>query len=106
MIEELEHTADAGIRVTADNLPDFFVEAAWAMLGLILDDKPEFAVRKIELKLKADDIDALLMKFLTESYISCKIDLTIPKKFGLCGYQKNRTHAVSRRFSRSPTTRP
>ena len=66
MIEEIEHTADAGIRVTAGDIHELFHDAAIGMLRLICEDDKSQANQSLEINIKANSIEKLLIKFLSE----------------------------------------
>ncbi len=62
----VEHTADLGIRVTAGNLPDLFIQAAKGMYALLgrLKPGPQRVDKVIELA--APDAECLLHDWLSE----------------------------------------
>jgi SHS2 domain-containing protein len=62
----LDHTGDAGILVRSPDLKELFARAAWGMFSLITDMD---AIRLIDvdyLELKATDLPALMVKWLSE----------------------------------------
>ena len=62
----IEHTADLGIRATAGNLPDLFVQAAKGMYAILGRLKPgPDRVDKV-LELEAPDAESLLHDWLAE----------------------------------------
>jgi len=65
-IEELSHTADLGFRVRARSLPGLFYWAGRALLFAMFEslDAPPRASRT--LRLSADDVETLLVRFLNE----------------------------------------
>jgi SHS2 domain-containing protein len=65
-LEALDHTADAGIVVHADDLQQLFARAAWGMFSVITDVNVVKAAEKIHLAIKASDRHALLVKWLSE----------------------------------------
>jgi SHS2 domain-containing protein len=65
-LEELEHTADTGIIVTAASLKELFARAAWGMFSVIADlpgVEPKVATH---LSVEASDQKALMVKWLSE----------------------------------------
>ena len=68
----LEHTADVGLEITADTLPDVFRTAAAGMFELLLGARQLRAVQRAlasderTLSLHADDVAQLLVDFLRE----------------------------------------
>lgn len=72
-VRALEHTADVGIAVRAESLPQLFERAARGMSALILDEAPEARHRRREpsatersIELDADDVASLLVLWLRE----------------------------------------
>jgi protein archease len=64
--EEIEHTADMGIRAYGRTLDELFVNAAEGMFSLIANLSDVKAVGEVEVRLTADDIPTLLLRWLTE----------------------------------------
>lgn len=64
--EEIEHTADVGIRAYGKTLDELFANAAEGMFSLIADLSNVKPVGEIEVRLTADDIPTLLLRWLTE----------------------------------------
>lgn len=64
--EEIEHTADVGIRAYGRTLDELFANAAEGMFSLIADLPAVKPVGEIEVRLTADDIPTLLLRWLTE----------------------------------------
>ncbi|RKZ33881.1 hypothetical protein DRQ33_03340 [bacterium] len=66
MLEEIDHTADAGFKVTADSFEDMILQIAMGMLDLMYDlnDVEKKQTRTLELKAPAADL--LLHDFLSE----------------------------------------
>jgi SHS2 domain-containing protein len=64
--EEFEHTADVGVRAYGHSLDELFVNAAEGMFSLIGDLSNVKAVGEVEVRLAADDIPTLLLRWLTE----------------------------------------
>ena len=64
--EEIEHTADVGIRAYGRSLDELFANAAEGMFSLIADLTAVKPVGDIEVRLKADDIPTLFLRWLSE----------------------------------------
>jgi SHS2 domain-containing protein len=64
--EEIEHTADVGIRAFGQSLDELFVNAAEGMFSLIADPRAVKPVGEIEVRLRADDLPSLLLRWLSE----------------------------------------
>lgn len=64
--EELEHTADVGIRAYGESLEELFANAAAGMFSLITDVASVRAVGEYEVRVEARDPKALLFDFLSE----------------------------------------
>jgi len=64
--EAINHTADMGIRVYGRTKKALFKNAAEGMFDLIADKKNILAKKKIELNIKAPDIEELFVSWLRE----------------------------------------
>jgi SHS2 domain-containing protein len=65
--ELIEHTADIGIRVKAADLKELFTKTALSMFDIIAElNKEEAVTKKIEIKLKADNLEELFVTWLNE----------------------------------------
>ena len=64
--EEIEHTADVGIRAYGRTLDEIFANAAEGMFSLIADLSKVRPVGEAEVRLTAEDIPTLLLRWLTE----------------------------------------
>lgn len=64
--EEIEHTADVGIRAYGANLNELFANAAEGMFSLIADLDAVKAVGEVEVRLDAADVPTLLLRWLSE----------------------------------------
>ena len=62
----IEHTADIGIEVEADNLSELFEGVAAAMFSLIVDPDTVRQTVERELSLEAGDLEELLFMWLNE----------------------------------------
>jgi SHS2 domain-containing protein len=64
--EEIEHTADVGIRAYGRSLDELFANAAEGMFSLIADLSDVKRVGEAEVRLTAEDVPTLLLRWLTE----------------------------------------
>ena len=64
--EEIEHTADVGIRAYGRTLDELFANSAEGMFSLIADLSKVKPVGEIEVRATADDAAALLVRWLSE----------------------------------------
>jgi len=64
--EEIEHTADVGIRAYGSTLNELFAHAAEGMFSLIADLTAVKEVGEIEVRLDAEDVPTLLLRWLSE----------------------------------------
>jgi SHS2 domain-containing protein len=64
--EELDHTADVGIRAYGHTLDELFMNAARGMFSLITDMETVKPVGEYEVRVRAKDVKALMFDFLSE----------------------------------------
>jgi SHS2 domain-containing protein len=64
--EEIEHTADVGIRAYGQTLNELFASAAEGMFSLIADLQAVKPVGEVEVRLTADDTTTLFLRWLGE----------------------------------------
>jgi len=84
MFELFEHTADLGLRVTANSLEELLVEAARGLLAMLVAN-PE-AVQPVQEKtvhLSADDSNYLLFDWLSELLYAFETDKLLLSTFEL-----------------------
>lgn len=65
-LEEIEHTADAGIVVHAGDMRQLFERAAWGMFALITDPESVRSRESVRIELEAGDRDSLMVQWLSE----------------------------------------
>lgn len=94
--EEIDHTADIGIRVHASGMVDLCLEAARAMFRLILDDiAVRVATESCAVNARATDRDLLLRAWLSELlYIHASQRLFLTD-FRIQSITSNEIHAVA-----------
>ncbi|MGC8992714.1 MAG: archease [Thermoplasmata archaeon] len=66
MYEIVEHTADIGLKIKSDSLENAFREAALGMLSLMIDIEKVEKKFSVDVNIKADNLESLLVRFLTE----------------------------------------
>ena len=66
MFETFEHTADIGVRGTADTKEKAFSETAKAVLSVMVDPTKVEEKGRFEIKVKANSLENLLVEFLNE----------------------------------------
>lgn len=64
--EEIDHTADVGIRAYGSSLNELFANAAEGMFSLIVDLDGVKAIGEVEVRLEAEDVVTLLVRWLSE----------------------------------------
>jgi SHS2 domain-containing protein len=64
--EEIEHTADVGIRAYGRSVDDLFANAAEGMFSLIADLPAVKPVGEVEVRVAADDLPTLLLRWLSD----------------------------------------
>ncbi len=83
--EELDHTADVGIRAYGATLDELFASAAAGMFSLITDLEKVRAVGEVEVKVEGDDLGSLMVNWLsellflheTQRLLLCAFDVTL-----------------------------
>lgn len=65
--EVIDHTADIGVRVAAENLEELFIRAAEAMFDVMIDSKPNLTANiNVPIEVSAERPDELFVKWLQE----------------------------------------
>ncbi|TLZ78929.1 MAG: archease [Methanobacteriota archaeon] len=64
--EEIDHTADVGIRAYGRTVDELFANAAEGMFSFIADLSRVKPVGEVEVRLEADDLPTLLLRWLSE----------------------------------------
>lgn len=62
----LEHTADKGLEVFAESLPDLFETAAQGLFALMIEPEKQVSTDQMEIHLTAIDGEMLLVRWLNE----------------------------------------
>lgn len=61
-----EHTADIGLDVHAEDLDTLFADTARGLFSIVRGDNPVAPVKTFEVKVEAQELDRLLIRFLNE----------------------------------------
>jgi len=64
--EEIDHTADVGIRAHGRTVDELFANAAEGMFSLIAELSTVKPVGEVEVRLEAEDLPTLLLRWLSE----------------------------------------
>ena len=90
-----EHTADAGIEVEADSLPEAFHEVSLAFTEIVTGGNLPQSKRSHDIELESTDLDSLLVKFIsnliflfdTDDFLVCsiKVEIKVASPFALKG---------------------
>jgi len=83
--EELDHTADVGIRAYGASLEELFANAAAGMFSLITDLETVKARGEVEVRVKAEDVGGLIVNWLqellflheTQRLLLCEFDVAL-----------------------------
>ncbi len=65
-LHEIDHTGDIGIEVTARTLKQLFARTAWGMFSILTDLDQVHAESSVALHVEANDLEALLVRWLSE----------------------------------------
>lgn len=65
-LEQIDHTADVGIVVRAENLEDLFARAGWGMFSVITDMGDVRLPKEVGVRIEAEDKEELLLRWLSE----------------------------------------
>jgi SHS2 domain-containing protein len=82
--ETFDHTADLGLRVFADNLPDLFQTAAEGLLDVIVANRDKVEPQVTEhVALTADSTESLLVDWLNELIFRCETRHSLYSRFAV-----------------------
>lgn len=80
--EQVPHTADIGAKIYGKDMPELFVNAAFAMFDIMADiaDMAKGEGNKVNVEVKGPDLEGLLVSWLNELlYLSFNNDLLFHK---------------------------
>ena len=82
--EELEHTADIKMRITAEDFPSLLSESGFSLAKTLYGDYPsEPSDKQVSIEADgADDIE-LVVNFLSELLFQMEIEYLVPQSFSL-----------------------
>lgn len=79
--QELEYTADVGLRVFGKDLKELFENAAWGMFSLITDPGQVAPITQRDIELEAIDVETLLVDWLSELLYLHEIEEEVYSEF-------------------------
>ena len=79
--ETIDHTADIGVKAWGDNLPQAFEVAGYSMFDIITDAESIEPIMEREIKLEADDLEQLLVDWLSELLFILEVEGILFSKF-------------------------
>lgn len=91
--EQIEHTADIGIRAFGGDLVELFTNAAGGMLELAFETESVNETTTVEVELSGADIEELLVSWLQEILYIFEVKKIIPKKATVAMIEQNRLSA-------------
>jgi SHS2 domain-containing protein len=80
-MREFDHTADLGVEVEASNIEQLFERTAYAMFWLIADVDDVESDISIPIEIDAEDIDALMVAWLSELNYRHQVDGLVFSRF-------------------------
>lgn len=84
VFEELEHTADIRMRITAPDLSSLFSESGFALARTLYGDYPlEIPSVSFPLEAEGKDPEELIVNFLSELLFLTETEYLVPQKFTL-----------------------
>lgn len=82
--EELEHTADVKMRVTAPDFLSLLAESGHALASVLYGDFPaEPATMTVEIEAEGDDTAELIVNFLSELLFLTEVEYLVPMTYSL-----------------------
>ena len=78
----LEHTADKGLAVEAESLPDLFETAARGLFRLMIDPDRYPPTEHVVIELHAPDLEMLLVKWLNELLYHFEVHHRLFSRYG------------------------
>ena len=94
--EFFDHTADVGIRVVADTLPELVRAAGEGLYAVLGDLIPGPEIREVRLRLAGDDRAILLRDYLAELLLLFDRDRSIVTDVEVTAFDERRLHATAR----------
>lgn len=94
--KQFDHTADVGICVEADTLPELFAESARGMFSLIAESHSVAPDRWQEIHLAGEPVAALLVNWLRELLYIHEVEDRIFTDFRIHDVSENGLHGAAR----------
>jgi len=88
--EIIEHTADVGLKIYGGDISELFVNAAVGLFSLIIDLNKVSSDIQIDIDLKDDNKEELLVSWLNELIFQFSARSFIPKEFKIDEISDNR----------------
>jgi SHS2 domain-containing protein len=92
--EIIDHTADIAIKAYGETLEDAFGMMADAMFDIITDKSPINSSQTIEFEVEADDMESLLVRFLSKLIVIHETDRLVLKDFKVIFPTIGHLHAI------------
>lgn len=83
--EYLEHTADARFRAYGGSIEEAFENAAEAMFNVMIDTSDVPCRTSVPIEVEADDLDMLVVEWLSELLYHFEVDFIVFSKFAVTG---------------------
>lgn len=82
--EEMEHTADIKMKITAENLTSLLSESGFALSHTLYGEYPEEPVTKtVNIEAEGSDEIELIVNFLSELLFQTEVEYLVPQSFNL-----------------------
>jgi SHS2 domain-containing protein len=91
--EDLEHTSDLMVEVSARDLSELFAEAALALLDILTDRETVLPRERVSIQLEAENTEQLLVSWLTELLFLYETERKLFSQFEIHDVDERRIHA-------------
>ncbi|MFQ5631797.1 MAG: archease [bacterium] len=92
-IQQIDHTGDIGLIVTAESLIELFEHSAFAMFEIIGEMENVQPVQQIGIEVQADDLERLFVRWLSELNFRHITEEMLFCKFKINGFFENKVTA-------------
>lgn len=86
----IDHTADIGLEATGESLDKAFENAAVGMFAILSGSSEIHPEQEMEIRVEAEDIEGLLVEFLSELLYLYEVEGMLFSKFMVRIHEKNR----------------
>lgn len=94
--EEMEHTADVKMRITAPDFPSLLCESGFALSHTLYGPYPEEpAVKTIAIEAEGEDEVELIVNFLSELLFQMEVEYLVPQAISLTADDNHISGTVS-----------